>query len=403
MKPATSRRLRPLTGSLLIALAALLGWLAFSKKSDPPSLAQKAPPVRYAPASSPALSSPSATSPKPALAATLPSAGARAALLHTLAALRALQGAGTITDTQARELLDHLRAELAAGNLAVTVAAIVEFLVGGEDAATSLAFAMEDGGALSAAPSLRTFLLDQLGQLDPVAAAGFSREFLALPLSPATIPDESSLCLRNLAWGSPGPLAAADRILFDARATALLQNTDWAARPSAGFLEGFDAVVFSGNPALVAPLARIMNGAAAASTRHAAHIAMDRLALAGDSAVIAAIATEPSLSEQPGLRASLLARADVTNAAQRAIIETYLRDPSVGETEKKTFIAAFPLRSFTDGPRLITQPKDQEGADLITSDRASLVVMREWATDHSLSPLHPSLTATIIRLQSMLR
>ncbi|MEY4488289.1 MAG: hypothetical protein RIQ79_797 [Verrucomicrobiota bacterium] len=403
MKPATSRRLRPLLGALFIALAALLGWLAFSKKSAPPVLSQQAPSVRPAPASPPALYPPTAASPKPALVADQPSAATRAALLRTLAALRALQGGGAPAETQARELLDRLRDELVAGDLAGTVAAIVEFLRGGEDAATPFAFTMEDGGALSAAPSLRTFLLDQLGRLDPVAAADFTREFLAAPLSPAAVPDESSLALRNLAWGSPGPLADADRAVFDARITALLQNPDWAVRPSAGFLEGFDAVVFSGNPALVAPLAALLDEAAAPSTRHAAHIAMDRLALAGDRAVIAAIATEPGLSAQPGLRAGLLARADVTDAAQRSTIETYLRDPAVTDAEKKTFITTFPLRSFTDGPRLITQPADPEGADLMTADRASLVVMREWATDPALAPLHPSLSASITRLESMLR
>ncbi len=402
MTPPRARRLRPLFGGLLVALVALLGWFAFSQKTAPPPLAQPVPSVRPAPAQSQSISPSSATAPKPALAADAPSAAIRAAIRRTLAALRSLPS-GPLAEAQARALLDLLRAELDAGDLAGTVAAILEFLRSGADASTSLPFAVEDGGALSAAPSLRTFLLDQLGRLDALAAAGFSREFLAAPLTPDTVPDESSLALRNLAWGSDGPLADTDRSLFDKRIEALLQNPAWATSASAGFLEGFDAAVFSRNPALIAPLSALLNQTAAPATRHATHLALDRLALSGGAALIAAIAAEPALSAQPGLRAGLLARADVTDTAQRSTIETYLRDPAVTAAEKNTFVTTFPLRSFTDGPRLITEPRDRTGADLMAADRAALAVMREWRNDPALAPLHPSLTTSITRLQSMLR
>jgi hypothetical protein len=402
MTPSRARGLRPLLGALLVALAALLGWLAFSPDPAPPPVAQAAPRGVLASSPSQALSTPSAAAPKPALAADAPSAATRATLLRTLSALRALP-ASPLAEAQARELLERLRAELADGDLAGTVAAILEFLRSGKDAPTSLPFTVEDGGALSAAPSLRTFLLDQLGRLDALAAAGFSREFLAAPLASDAVPDESSLALRNLAWGSAGPLADADRSRFDSRIEALLKNPAWAASPSAGFLEGFDAAVYSRNPALIAPLAALLRADAAPPARHAAHLALDRLALSGDAALIVTIAAAPALSAQPGVRAGLLARADVTDATQRTTIETYLRDPAVTDAEKQTFVATFPLRSFTDGPRLITQPRDRDGAELMAADRASLVVMREWANDPALAPLHPSLDATITRLESMLR
>lgn len=404
MKPAPDRRLRPLAGALLVAFVALLGWLAFHSKNASSAAPAKPAPVLSAPSAPDPLRAPSAAprAPKPELAADAPSDTVRASILGTLAALRALP-VGPLAESQARDLLARLRAELDAAGLAGAVAAIVEFLRGGEDAATTLAFEIEDGGALASAPSLRTFLLDQLGRLDPLAAASFSREFLAAPPASETVPAESSLALRNLAWGSPGPLAADDRILFDTRAAALLQNSAWAATPDAGFLEGFDAAVFSGDPGLVAPLAALVADSSAPATRHAARLALDRLALSGDAGLIAAIAADPDLSARPGLRAGLLARADVTDAAQRSTIETYLRDPAVTAAEKSTFVTTFPLRSLTDGPRLITAPRDRTGADLMTADRAALVVMREWTADPALAPLHPQLSATITRLESMLK
>lgn len=403
MSPASPRRTRLFLGALVAVLVALAAWFGSTTNPNLPSPPEKRPPGSSAPASPPPVpSSPPVAPSKTAIPPATPSAALRASLLRTLAALRALPP-GSLAETQARDLLARLRAELESAELAPAVAAIIEFLRGGEDASTTLPFDIEDGGALATAPSLRTFLLDQLGRLDPLAAAGFSRAFLDAPLTPDAIPAESSLALRNLAWGSPGPLSADDRTLFDTRLAALLQNPAWAARPDSGLLEGFDAAVYSGNPSLVSSLAALLADTSAPATRHAARLALDRLALAADPAVISAIAATPALDPLPGVRAGLLARADVTDSTQRAALETYLRDPAVAEAGKQSFIAAFPLRSLTDGPRLITSPNDKTGEELMAADRAALAVLREWTEDPALAPLRPSLSASITRLEKMLR
>ena len=106
-------------------------------------------------------------------------------------------------------------------------AAIRQFLDSKADAPTGQGFKIGANGALSSAPTLRVFLLDQLGRLDPAAAADYAKVILASKDSP----DEWAVALRNLAWGDTSDDG---RALLEQKTSEMLQYEPWQQNPSAG-------------------------------------------------------------------------------------------------------------------------------------------------------------------------
>ena len=77
------------------------------------------------------------------------------------------------------------------------------------------------------APTLRTFLLDYLGQVDPATAAAYARTVLGAMDSP----DEWAVALRCLALGDSSPEA---RALMEMKTGELLRAQAWQKDPSVG-------------------------------------------------------------------------------------------------------------------------------------------------------------------------
>src|SRR5947209_3269362 len=97
----------------------------------------------------------------------------------------------------ARQHLAGLRQSFSTTPTNESVAAIRKFLDSKKDASLSQGFHVDGGGFLTEAPTLRTFLLDQLERLDPAAAAEYAKTILASKDSP----DEWAVALRSLAHG----------------------------------------------------------------------------------------------------------------------------------------------------------------------------------------------------------
>lgn len=293
---------------------------------------------------------------------------------------------------EAAAILRALRTTLATGDLGASVAAILAYLQSGADAISGLPFRVSEGGSLESAPSLRAFLLDVLGTIDPIAAADFSRD--GLRSSPES-PEETALGLRNLVWGSGGTPNPTDRQLIVQNVAALLDSDTWRSDPSAGYLESFDAAVFLSDPETTARLAAVAAGRGPSSA--AALLALERIAQAGNPDLLRVIADPASpMAAQPAFRAELLARAEVSDPAARAVVEEYLSNPSVSTAEKEVFLAAFPLRSQTEGPRLITEP--QAPANLPALDRAALEVLRTWHSQPAFGSVQPAISSAIARI-----
>ena len=149
--------------------------------------------------------------------------------------------------------LAGLRAALASGLTNEVSAAIRRFLDSKLDAATGLGFKIGQGGFLMHAPTLRTWLLDYLAQIDPAAAA----EYAKVILNSSDSSDEWAVALRSLAVGDN---SAEARDLLETKMSELLQNQAWQQNPSTGYLEAFDTAVYLGGADLLPPLANLVQG-----------------------------------------------------------------------------------------------------------------------------------------------
>ena len=211
--------------------------------------------------------------------------GLEEGLKATATGLVAAQGRG-----KAREQLARLRQALAAASTNEASAVIRRFLDSKADALTGQGFKLGGKGQLTEAPTLRTFLLDYLGQIDPAAAAEYARMILASSDSP----DEWAVALKNLALGDT---TSAGRALLEQKAGELLRNEAWQQEPSTGYLEAFDMAVFLGGTNLVPALAGLVCKQDNPAVAHAAYLALDRLVIADPAALLSALEAAPELMQ----------------------------------------------------------------------------------------------------------
>lgn len=297
----------------------------------------------------------------------------------------------------ARRGLEELRGRLSALPREAAVAAVAEALRSGVDAPSGLPFAIGPGGALDSAPSLRTFLLDYLAQLDPAAAAQFARTALATKGSP----DEWAVALRCVARAETDEAA---RKFLEGKMRELLTHEPWRRDPSAGFLEAFDVAVHLRGASLVPELSALVRLTDHRAAAHAAYLALDRLAIADAAPVLAKLADEPELMQgREVTRANFFARADVADGAQRATVERYLLDARRPAEELRTFAGLFPNANFMVSQNLLTPTVTPDRATLAARDRAALRAVNEWLADARFAPLRAELERTRARLEKFVR
>jgi hypothetical protein len=291
-----------------------------------------------------------------------------------------------------RQRLAELSQWLATLSPKDAAAAIRQFLDSKADAPTGQGFKIGANGALSSAPTLRVFLLDQLGRLDPAAAADYAKVILASKDSP----DEWAVALRNLAWGDTSDDG---RALLEQKTSEMLQYEPWQQNPSAGFLEAFDVAVYLGGASLIPTLTDLVQQQDNPAVAHASYLALDRLVINNPTATLAALLADPDLMQgREATRANYFARADVGNPQQRQILENYLLNPQIGPAEIDTFAGIFPNANYMISPNLLTQTQTPNHDALVSRDAASLNVVQQWLADPRFVPLRPSLEKTEVRL-----
>lgn len=297
--------------------------------------------------------------------------------------------------------LDSLRRQLAAANPATAAAAVVRYLDSGGDVETGFPFRVGEGGSLSLAPTLRSFLLDQLGSLDPVEGPAYSSRIFADSDSTA----EWALAMRNLAWtNSDGSFTGELRFRFG----QMLGKNEWIEDPNVALLEAFDLGVYLGGREewdLLTSLVGFETESRGTGIDKAAMMAIDRILLNDRELAFQELESNPSLLAQvPEHRASLAARADVTRAAERRAIESYLLRSDLSDAERKAFFELFPHRSYTDGYRLATTGEPRMGLpDVSANDLATLGVVKEWQRNPAFDSLSPYLAELDSRLESWAR
>jgi hypothetical protein len=296
-----------------------------------------------------------------------------------------------------KQALALLKQTLASSPTREASAGIRRFLDSKVDAPTRQGFKIGAKGFLSEAPTLRTFLLDYLGQIDPAAAAEYARVILAGKDSP----DEWAVALRTLATGDT---SADGRALLQQKAGELLQYGPWQQNPSTGYLEAFDVAVYLGGTSLVPALTGLVRLQDNPAVAHAAYLALDRLAINEPAALLGALEADPSLMQgREQTRADYFARADVRDPQQRQVLESYLLDPQRSAAELAQFVGVFPNGNYMISQNLLTPTPTPDHAALVSRDAASLQAVQAWLADPRFANLQGQLQRVQQRLENFAR
>lgn len=297
------------------------------------------------------------------------------------------------TPTARQQAMIHLRAALANGNHEDLVAAIRRVMEMKADAATGEGFRPGKDGFLAEAPTLRTFLMDQLARLDPAAVSEMARSVLNTSESP----DDWALALRDLARHDT---SADTRALVEKKTAELLRNEQWQQAPSAGYLEAFDIAVYLGGTNLLSPLTELVSKKDNPAVAHAAFLTLDRLVINQPRETLSVLSQHPEwMQGRPETRANYFARADVSDAIQRQLVEEYLLSPARTPQELTAFCGVFPNANFMISQNLLTQNATPDAVKLRQLDMASLKVVNEWLRDPRFQELQPQLTTIKRRLE----
>ena len=296
-----------------------------------------------------------------------------------------------------KQALALLRQTLASSPTSEASAAIRRFLDSKADATTRQGFKIGAKGFLNEAPSLRAFLLDYLGQIDPAAAAQYARVILNSKDSP----DEWAVALRNLAVGDP---SADGRALLQQKASEMLQYGPWQENPSAGYLEAFDVAVFLGGTNLAPVLSDLIRRQDNPAVAHAAYLALDRLVITDTAQLLTALEAAPELMQgRQQTRADYFSRADVRDPQQRQALESYLLDPQRSAAELAQFAGVFPNANYMISQNLLTPTPTPDHAALTSRDAASLQAVQAWLADPRFANLQRPLQKVQQRLEDFAR
>lgn len=249
------------------------------------------------------------------------------------------------------------------------------------------------GGVLVDWPSYRSFLLDEMLAADAGLAQRVAREVLG---SEAAGADEWVVALRNLALRADGD---GDRDLLQRGCRGLLVRADWQRDPGRGYLEGYDVLVHTGQVGMAGDLLRLTDGSAGKAVRHAAFLALDRLAERYPASMI------PELGRLAGgpagsgrMIAAMLARADVRDPVQVAALEEYLGAAGRTEAELDGFLDAFPSASKSLAEGLLTRPEPFRPEETRQRDLGARELLVQWMQKPSLQRIHDRMAAAVRRL-----
>jgi hypothetical protein len=294
----------------------------------------------------------------------------------------------------ARQQLAELRRSLTSTSPQEASLAICEFLDAGTDAGTGVDLCLGAGSKLLDSPSLRVFLLDLLAELDPAAAAAYSKRIL----SELSSPDEWAIALRNIARGESNPAASE---LLALKLGEMLRNESWVSNPSTGFLEAFDVAVHLGEMDLVPTLTFLLQQTNNQAVVHASFLALDRMVISQPAEMFTELLEHRAALEGRELtRAGYFARANVGDPAQRTLLESYLLDSGIGPEELNAFVGLYPNANYMISHNLITENATPDGASLRLRDQAALRVTEEWLTDPRFQALRPELARIKQRLEN---
>jgi hypothetical protein len=179
----------------------------------------------------------------------------------------------------------------------------------------------------------------------------------------------------------------------------LIHNPAWQQKPSTGFLEGFDVIVYTGATDFTGELAQLVTKKENPALAHAAYLTLDRMVLQQPEAVLRQLQGASDLMRgREQTRANYFARADVRDAKQRALLEEYLLDPRRTLEELQTFAGIYPSGNFMISNNLLTKNNTPTHDELAAHDREALAVVNKWGNDPRFERVKPQLEQIRTRL-----
>ncbi|GEM_PF-3235055 len=231
------------------------------------------------------------------------------------------------------------------------------FLASGQDLDLGMPFAVEEGGTLQIGDTLRVNLLDWLGQIDPVAAAEESQVIYQTKDSP----EEWAVALRNTVWG--GRLQDQEweaREEVRVRIVEMLDHEPWRENPTAGYLESFDAVVYSRSREAVAVLMNYLHPEQPDILAAASRRALNHLAEIDGLLLLDTFQKNEWRNIDPMERAWFYAKLADPGPEAQAVLKTYVQ--SVSQVEAEEFLRLYPNFSRGYSHSLLTPFHTTRGA-----------------------------------------
>jgi len=303
-------------------------------------------------------------------------------------------------DTALR-LLQEFTARMFAANPDRAAAALLQFLRSGEDNATGLEFAVGEAG-LEEWPSLRAFLLDLLGKIDPALASRYALEAV-IPAKNSTVEYAVSL---QILWNHGGAEKPTPELT--SAWLGLLQKPDWAARPDAAWLESLDfgSRIPEETPRfLAAATPWLARPGEAAGKAEAAEMALERMMVRHPRETLAGLLQNPQWMDEgrgPAVRATAFARVDTTESEQVLFLRTYLQGLDPRGSEAAAFYRAFPCYNYGVAPGLSGQPEIPGAADIEARLRADLALLENWQKDPGMAVHRAWLEEALVRVRDTL-
>jgi len=307
------------------------------------------------------------------------------ALKAELQALKSRLGQRPDRETVLRLLREFTQKAFAA-NPDAAAAALLEFLRSGEDLSTRLGFVVGEAG-LDEWPTLRAFLLDLLGKIDPEMASRYAMDTV-IPAKASTVEYAVSL---QILWNYGGAEKSTPELTQ--AWLGLLKKADWSARPDSAWLESLDFAsrIPEATPEfLKASTEWLADPENVVERVGAVDLALERMAVQEPGGIMEALVRDPSLlSLGRGIyqRSQIFARASMNDSDQQKLLASYLERLEPGSQEAELFFSAFPCHNFSVSPGLSGQPKVNSSREIIASDRAALQWWQSqngtaWASKH---------------------
>lgn len=275
-----------------------------------------------------------------------------------------------------------------------TVSAVESILSLGVDGFAFGRFSPGARGFLDTYPTFRTALLDILEELDPDRAVTVGKGILNTSASA----DEWAISLRTLSKHASAP---EDKRFLENKVSELLEMHSWLEEPTFGYLHAFDAAVAGGHLAGIVRLGEIVANPPNRAISHAATISVDRFFQIHPSVGSGYLIRNPEfLKNEPGFRATLLARINPMDVDSINLVENYLENHSFGSSEKRTFISNFPNFNSTYSYNLITGSLLYSRSDMRERSIAAHVQMSKWLAEDTYPEFEDVIASRVNRLAS---